>query len=233
MQIYSTDLRCKKRAARKQLRSSFRSTQTAKSLRPGTDVLKLCAALTEFGLPDIKADARLYAKAALFAVDALVKQANLHAALKLLDPLTEMCEEFDLPTLRRQALLRLCIVLRRMELLHDASFCADEGIELALSRCTKRLLKLFLEERAAIDSLVARARASKMNEEVYPIAEEYPSSRLLQEEGTSEFRPRIEALLFRSGKKSPRDPRRVGGKRKAVFVTTLLKKGFGPWLRKK
>lgn len=213
-----------------QLRDAFRSAQTARRVRPGNDVGELCAALSAFGLPDTKSDARHYAKAALFAVDALVRQGDFHSALQWLDPLAEICTEFDLPILRMQALVRLCVVLRRTELLHDASFCTDEGIELALKRNKKRFLKLFLEERAAIDALVAQVRASKTDELVYPVGGEYPTS--LQEAAASDLRPRMEGLMFRAGEDSPRDPRRVGGKRKAVFVTTLLKKGFGRWVRR-
>lgn len=230
MQSCTIELRHKKRAMKKQLRDAFRSAQVAKRLRPGDDVRELCAALAEFGPPETKSDARHYAKAALFAADALVRKANPHEALQLLDPLTKICADFALPTLQMQALVRLCVVLRRLELLHDASFCTDEGINLALKWNKKRFLKLFLEERAAVDALVAKVRASKTNELVFPIAEDYPRS--LREAAAGDLQPRIEALLFPGRKDAAREPHRIAGKRKAVFVTTLLKKGFGRWVRR-
>lgn len=243
MQRTDKILQAHERATQKKLRCTFRAALAAQTLDCIPDLRQLTAELTTLRAPGDRQSARRFAKTAIPAAQAHFAQGNLDTARTILLDLVSVCRQYNLMHQELKASALLVETLRQQGHLQQARTYIDQAIETAKRSERMSHLRRFEEELAIVCALIAHNEYARSDKDRVFFKEETPSSWTTEQEFTVKQlepaeavgarRARMRKTVFdRDDELSTRDPRRTGGRRKSVFVSTLLKKGFGAWMRK-
>lgn len=231
------------RATQKKLRCTFRSALAAQTLDCFPDLTQLTTDLTALRAPHDRQSARRFARTAIPAVQAHFAQGNLHTARTILLDIVSVCRQYNLTHQELKASALLVPILRQQGHLQQARSYIDQAIETAKRSERKSHQRRFEQDLAVLCALIAHSENVRSDKDRVFFKEETPSCWTTEQEFTVKQldpaeavgarRARMRKTVFdRDDKLSTRDPRRTGGRRKSVFVSTLLKKGFGAWMRK-
>lgn len=243
--MHRTDkiLQAHERATQKKLRCTFRSALAAQTLDCIPDLTQLTAELTALRAPGDRQSARRFAKTAIPAAQAHFAQGNLDTARTILLDIVSVCRQYTLMHQELRASALLVEILRQQGHLQQARTYIDQAIETAKRSERMSHLRRFEEELAVVCALIAHNEYTRSDKDRVFFKEETLSSWTTEQEFTVKHldpaeavgarRARMRKTVFnRDNELSTRDPRRTGGRRKSVFVSTLLKKGFGAWIGK-
>lgn len=236
-------LQAHERATQKKLRCTFRSALAAQPLDCIPDLTQLTTELTALRAPGDRRAAGRFAKTAISAAQAHFAQGNLDTARTILLDIVSVCRQYNLMHQELKASALLVGILRQQGHLQQARTYIDQAIETAKRSERKSQLRRFEEELAVVCALIAHNEYVRSDKDRVFFKEETPASWTTEQEFTVKQldpaeavgarRARMRKTVFnRDDELSTRDPRRTGGRRKSVFVSTLLKKGFGVWMRK-
>lgn len=231
------------RATQRKLRHTFRSALAAQTLGYAPDLTPLTTELANLPAPQDRRAARRYANTVIPAAKALFAQGDLDTARSLLMDVVPICRQNSLLHQELKATVLLVAILRQQELLVQARELLEHAIETTKTIERKSYKRKFEQELEVVTALIAHSESVRSdNDRVYFKEEtdhdlideqEFTVKQLDPAEAVGARRARMRKTVFdQDSELSSRDPRRIGGRRKSVFVSTLLKKGLGAWMRK-
>lgn len=231
------------RATQRKLCHAFRSAIAAQTLGYAPDLTPLTTELANLPAPQDRQAARRYANTVIPAAKALFAQGDLDTARSLLMDVVPICRQYSLIHQELKATARLVAMLRQQELLVQARELLEHAIETTKTIKRMSYKRKFEQELAVVTALIAHRESVRSdNDRVYFKEEtdhdlideqEFTVKQLDSAEAVGARWARLRKTVFdRDSELSSRDPRRTGGRRKAVFVSTLLKKGLAAWMRK-